>query len=69
MDTIPYAIYSRDSSGILTRTGQVEHFEATDRAAYYPHPEPLLGWPERRVYWRDASGQSVGIAPTEVASC
>jgi hypothetical protein len=64
-----HAIYRRDSSGILTRTGQTEHYDDTDRAAYYPHPEQLLGWPERRVYWRDASGQSVGIAPTEVASC
>jgi hypothetical protein len=64
-----YAIYRRDSSGILTRTGQTEHYDDTDRAAYYPHAEALMGWPERRVYWRDASGQSVGIAPTEVASC
>jgi hypothetical protein len=64
-----HAIYRRDSSGILTRTGQTEHFDDTDRAAYYPHAEQLRGWPERRVYWRDASGQSVGLAPVEGASC
>jgi hypothetical protein len=55
--------YTRDASGVITRTHSRVNMRAADRAAEYPHAETLMGWPESRVYWRDASGRSVGVAP------
>lgn len=59
-----YVTYTRSESGTLTREHDArEDLSAADRADRYPHAEPLLGWPERTVYWTRETGPATGVAP------
>jgi hypothetical protein len=55
------AIYTRDASGVIERTGH--RINGNQDANQYQHEERLQGWPERRVFWVDATGPSIGAAP------
>ena len=55
------AIYTRDASGIITRMGA--RLNGNHDAIQYAHEERLMGWPERRVFWTDETGPSIGAAP------
>ena len=55
------AIYARDASGIITRLDL--RISGARDATQYAHEERLAGWPERRVFWADDTGPSIGAAP------
>lgn len=55
------AIYTRDASGIITRLDL--RINGNRNATQYAHEERLMGWPERRVFWVDETGPSIGAAP------
>ena len=54
-------IYTRDASGVIERTGH--RINGNHGATHHQHEETLTGWPERRVFWADATGPSIGAAP------
>ena len=54
-------MYARDASGLITRMG--ERISGARDAIQYAHEERLVGWPERRVFWVDETGPSIGAAP------
>ena len=61
-----YAIYYRSDSGDITRLGHTLDDEArplstADRGDW--DEERLAGWPERRVFWNNATGVAIGYAP------
>lgn len=58
-----YALYYRSDSGDLTRDGYIidDETRIVDRGEWAE--EQLTGWPERRVYWNNATGPAVGYAP------
>ena len=59
--TAECALYIRDASGLITRMG--ERISGARDAIQYAHEELLSGWPERRVFWADETGPSIGAAP------
>ena len=58
-----YTVYTRDESGILTRTHEPARMSGEQRRADYPHRERLTGWPEASVYWTRETGPATGVAP------
>ena len=58
-----YVTYTRDESGIVTRTHERVTMTKVERAADYQHRETLTGWPERAVYWTRETGRATGVAP------
>ena len=60
IERISYAIYNcyNCSDGSLDPSNCSDYFLAP-----YAHEEPLVGWPESKVYWAKNDGPSVGIAP------
>ena len=55
------ALYTRDESGLITRLDL--RINGTRDAAQYAHEERLSGHPERRIFWVDETGPSIGAAP------
>ena len=58
-----YTTYSRDESGIVTRTHGIVTLTDNEREAEYPHAETLMGWTEVQVFWTRETGPAVGVAP------
>ena len=54
-------MYTRDAAGIIARLDL--RIDGTRNAIQYAHEERLSGWPERRVFWTDETGPSIGAAP------
>jgi hypothetical protein len=55
------AMYQRDASGIIARTGH--RINGNHNATQYLYEEKLISWPEKRVFWVDATGPTIGAAP------
>ncbi|SEL54306.1 hypothetical protein [Nitrosovibrio tenuis] len=59
-----YVLYTRTEAGIIERNDYaVFHY-------YGPlgpdaHEQPLVGWPELKVFWAKKIGASIGMAPYE----
>lgn len=62
-NTKGYTTYSRDESGIVTRTHNIVTLTDAEREAEYPHAETLMGWAEVQVFWSRETGPAVGVAP------
>ena len=58
-----YVTYVRAESGAISRTHSRIVIPSAERARDYPHQEPLIGWPERSVYWTRETGSALGLAP------
>ena len=57
-----HVFYHRTSNGSIGRLDSI----ISDRPRIlgsYPHEQTLVGFPENVVFWADATGVSVGIAP------
>ncbi|KIO48437.1 hypothetical protein [Nitrosospira sp. NpAV] len=58
-----YVTYIRTDEGIIERKPAAIVTHSDESLDPYTHEEPLVGWPESRVYWANKVGPSVGIAP------
>ena len=56
-----YAIYTRTKEGAISRAADVFNWEGP--LGPYMHEEPLVGWPESKVFWIYKTGYSIGLAP------
>jgi hypothetical protein len=63
-----FIAYERTESGQVTRKHNRVNLSAEDIITRYNHPEKLLGWPEKKVYWSKNEGECVGFAPMTVAA-
>ena len=57
-----YILYIRTTEGTIERKNYAV-FHCYDSLDPYTHEEPLVGWPESKVFWANKSGPSVGMAP------
>lgn len=55
--------YVRTAEGYIERISYAIFNSPDDSLDPYLHEEPLVGWPESRVFWAKDAGPSVGIAP------
>ncbi|SEL24838.1 hypothetical protein [Nitrosovibrio tenuis] len=55
--------YVRDTEGKIERKPTVITSCPDDSMEPYKYEEPLVGFPESKVYWANEVGPSVGIAP------
>lgn len=55
--------YVRTAEGYIERISYAIFNSPHDFLDPYVHEEPLVGWPESRVFWAKDAGPSVGIAP------
>lgn len=62
--TAKYVPYVRSSYGHIERLIDNIYSCSDEQLALFPHEEALSGWPESRVFWAEATGMCVGIAPT-----
>ena len=58
-----YVLYIRSTAGTIERKSSYPIFWCYEWLIPYAHEEPLVGWPESRVFWAREIGPSVGIAP------
>ncbi|SEL55909.1 hypothetical protein [Nitrosovibrio tenuis] len=58
-----YVPYVRTAEGRVERKSYAIFNATGDSLSPYVHEEPLVGWPESKVYWASEAGPSVGIAP------
>jgi hypothetical protein len=56
--------YVRDIEGKIERKPNVITECPNDSMDPYNYEQPLVGFPESKVYWASQVGPSVGIAPT-----
>lgn len=56
--------YVRDIEGKIERKPNVITECPNDAMDPYNYEQPLVGFPESKVYWASRVGPSVGIAPT-----
>jgi hypothetical protein len=59
-----YVLYTRNRAGDITRRSSYPVFWCYESLVPYVHEEPLIGWPEFRVFWARQTGPSIGIAPS-----
>ena len=57
-----YVIYTREESGILSRSGEVVDSDVREIDLGEMAEEKLTGWPERTIYWASATGATIGYA-------
>jgi hypothetical protein len=55
--------YIRTATGSIERISYAVYNSPDDVVSPYLHEEPLVGWPEQKVFWAAKFGPSVGIAP------
>ncbi|SDA22880.1 hypothetical protein SAMN05216428_1131 [Nitrosospira sp. Nsp11] len=55
--------YIRNSDGTIERIGNAMYNTESKLTAPYLHEEPLVGFPESKVYWAKKRGPSLGVAP------
>ncbi|ARO88212.2 hypothetical protein EBAPG3_010705 [Nitrosospira lacus] len=58
-----YVLYIRSKTGAIERKSSYPIFWCYEWLLPYAHEEPLIGWPESKVFWAREIGPSVGIAP------
>lgn len=58
-----YVLYIRSKAGTIERKSNYPIFWCYEWLVPYTHEEPLVGWPESKVFWAREIGPSVGIAP------
>ncbi|MBA4141732.1 MAG: hypothetical protein H0X43_01750 [Nitrosospira sp.] len=58
-----YILYMRSETGTIERKSYYPIFWCYESLVPYPHEEPLIGWPESKVFWASQTGPSIGIAP------
>lgn len=63
-----YVPYVRTPEGYVERKSFAVFNFFDDSLAPYVHEEPLVGWPESKVYWASPVGPSVGLAPLNPCS-
>ena len=59
--------YIRTDEGDVQRVSFAIYKSPDDVVATYVHEEPLLGWPEQKVFRAAKFGPSVGIAPIRLS--
>lgn len=57
-----YMIYTRDESGIISRTGSFVDTTVREIEMGEEIEERLTGWPERTIYWTSKAGCATGYA-------
>jgi hypothetical protein len=55
--------YVRTQEGYVERKSYAVFNSSDTSLSPYVHEEPLIGWPESKVYWASEAGPSVGLAP------
>jgi hypothetical protein len=55
--------YVRTAEGYTERISFAIYNSPYDALYPYIFAEPLVGWPERKVFWAAESGPCVGVAP------
>ena len=60
-----YAIYDRDSGGIVRRVRTCNEFPFPGQEAEYCHPGTLAGWPEYEITWNSPFGEGTGVAKVQ----
>jgi hypothetical protein len=58
-----YVPYVRTPEGYVERKSYAVFNSSDISLSPYVHEEPLVGWPESKVYWASEAGPSVGLAP------
>ena len=58
-----YVPYVRTLEGYVERRSYAVFNASDDSLSPYVYEEPLVGWPESKVYWASKAGPSVGLAP------
>jgi hypothetical protein len=58
-----YVPYVRTLEGYVERKSYAIFNASDDSLSPYVYEEPLVGWPESKVYWARKAGPSVGLAP------
>ncbi len=61
---VNYAAYTRSVEGQILGIGYVV-FDSKLQLSHYPHAQPLVGQPERNVFWDNPSGLSIDVTPYE----
>ena len=57
-----YVIYTREKSGVLSRTGEIVDTDVRQINLGEEFEERLVGWPERTIYWASSTGPTIGYA-------
>ena len=55
--------YIRTAEGKIERVSHAIYNSPDDALDPYVYEEPLVGWPESRVFWAKESGPCIGVAP------
>ena len=58
-----YITYPRTPDGNIERQPDAIVMHSDASLDPYMYEEALVGWPERKVYWANDRGPSVGLAP------
>ena len=58
-----YVPYVRTPEGYVERKSYAVFNSSDISLSPYVYEEPLVGWPESKVYWASEAGPSVGLAP------
>lgn len=57
-----YVLYIRSKADTIERKSSYPIFWCYEWLVPYAHEEPLVGWPESKVFWAREIGPSAGIA-------
>ena len=63
-----YVTYLRTLEGNIERLPNAITTQLGNSLHPYRHEETLVGWPESKVYWANARGPAVGLAPLDATS-
>lgn len=63
-----YVPYVRTAEGYIARISEARYTSPYDFLDPYVYEEPLVGWPESKVFWAKEIGPSVGVAPLSALS-
>jgi len=55
--------YVRSPEGDIERVSFAVYDSPDDVLYPYVHEQPLVGWPEQKVFWAAKTGPCVGVAP------